>query len=410
MKFTYKAFDRAGRAVNDVVDANTAADASELLRKRGLFVSDIRESRAGAASPTAERRGPILGGNKRLKNVANFARQMTVLVSTGTTVVEAMQSLENQATDEDWKKVLSAIRRKVEEGEPLSSAMEDHPGYFDPVCRSLIAAGESGGRLDAMLERLSKLTRQQVKIRTQLSGAMVYPALLSCVGIAVMTLMIGFVLPRFEGLFKTLDAPLPPTTKVLMDISRMLSSYWPIFASGVAALIVGIVFWQASASGRALIDRLLLSLPQIGSITRSFATARIIRVLGVLLEGKVPLLEALRLTRAAAGNTLYAALLERSEDVVTRGESLSAAWASSDLIRGGVVEALRSGERTGQIAPVLLNVADFMDEDNEVLVKTLTGIIEPVILILMGIGVGFVAISMFLPLFDLTAMGGGGAP
>jgi type II secretory pathway component PulF len=136
----------------------------------------------------------------------------------------------------------------------------------------------------------------------------------------------------------------------------------------------------------------------------------VIRVLGVLIEGKVPMLDALRLTKAAAGNSLYAALLEKSEDVVTRGESLSAAWGSSDLIRGGVVEALRSGERTGQIAPVLLNMADFMDEDNEVLVKTLTGIIEPVILILMGIGVGIVAISMLLPLFDLTAMQGGGAP
>jgi len=233
--------------------------------------------------------------------------------------------------------------------------------------------------------------------------------LLSCVGIGVMTLMIGFVLPRFEGLFKTLDAPLPPTTKILMDLSRLLSHYWPLFGGGAIALIVGVFVWQGSVSGRAVIDRVLLALPQVGNVTRSFATARVIRVLGVLIEGKVPLLEALRLTRAAAGNTRYAALLERSEDVVMRGESLSSAWASSDLIRGGVVEALRSGERTGQIAPVLLNVADFLDEDNEVLVKTLTGIIEPVILIIMGIGVGIVAVSMFLPLFDLTAMGGGGA-
>lgn len=410
MKFTYKAFDRAGRGVNDIVEAPSASDASEILRKRGLFVSEIREARAGAAAPTAEKRPPILGSNKRLKCVANFARQMTVLVSTGTTVVEAMQSLEQQATDEDWKKVLSAIRRRVEEGEPLSSAMEEHPQYFDAVCRSLIAAGESGGKLDAMLERLSALTRQQVKIRTQLSGAMVYPALLSCVGVAVMALMIGFVLPRFEGLFKTLDAPLPPTTRVLMDLSHLLSTHWPWFLGGIVALVSGVFMWATSGVGRVMIDRLMVGLPQVGGVTRAFATARIIRVLGVLIEGKVPMLDALRLTKAAAGNSLYAALLEKSEEVVTRGESLSAAWGSSDLIRGGVVEALRSGERTGQIAPVLLNMADFMDEDNEVLVKTLTGIIEPVILILMGIGVGIVAISMFLPLFDLTAMQGGGAP
>jgi len=410
VKFTYKAFDRAGRGVSDVVDAATAADASDVLRKRGLFVSEIREARAGAAVPSTEKRSPILGGNKRLKFVANFARQMTVLVGTGTTVVEAMQSLEQQATDEDWKRVLSGMRRRLEEGETLSSAMEAHPHYFDAVCRSLIAAGESGGKLDAMLERLSALTRQQVKIRTQVSGALVYPALLSCVGVAVMTLMIGFVLPRFEGLFKTLDAPLPPTTKMLMDLSKLLSMHWPWFLGCLVAGGVGVFFWLTSGAGRVLVDKIMVRLPQVGDVTRSFATARIIRVLGVLIEGKVPMLDALRLTKAASGNSLYAALLERSEDIVTRGESLSAAWGSSDLIRGGVVEALRSGERTGQIAPVLLNMADFMDEDNEVLVKTLTGIIEPVILIAMGIGVGLVAISMFLPLFDLTAMQGGGAP
>ncbi|MFO0376397.1 MAG: type II secretion system F family protein [bacterium] len=409
MRFTCKAFDRAGRTVNEVVEAASRDEASEVLRRRGLFVSDVRESRAGSTAAVTKR-GPLFGAGKRRKCLAHFARQMTVLVGTGTTIVEAIRSIEQQAEDAEWRKTLGAICKRVEEGEPLSVAMESHPEYFDSVSRSLVAAGESGGRLDAMLARLSALTRQEIKIRSQLSAAMIYPTLLSCMGVAVLGLMIGFVLPRFEGLFKTLDAPLPPTTRLLMDLSHLLASHWPLMAGGAAMMIVTGYVSVTSQAGRSMIDRLLVRLPQIGNVTRAFATARVIRVLGVLIEGKVPMLEALRLTKAAAGNALYAALLETSEDVVTRGEALSTAWGGSDLIRGGVVDALRSGERTGQVAPALLNMAEFLDEDNELMVKTLTGIIEPIILIAMGIGVGLIAVSMFLPLFDLTAMQSGGAP
>jgi type IV pilus assembly protein PilC len=386
MRFTCKAFDRAGRTVNEVVEAASRDEASEVLRRRGLFVSDVRESRAGSTAAVTKR-GPLFGAGKRRKCLAHFARQMTVLVGTGTTIVEAIRSIEQQAEDAEWRKTLGAICKRVEEGEPLSVAMESHPEYFDSVSRSLVAAGESGGRLDAMLARLSALTRQEIKIRSQLSAAMIYPTLLSCMGVAVLGLMIGFVLPRFEGLFKTLDAPLPPTTRLLMDLSHLLASHWPLMAGGAAMMIVTGYVSVTSQAGRSMI-----------------------RVLGVLIEGKVPMLEALRLTKAAAGNALYAALLETSEDVVTRGEALSTAWGGSDLIRGGVVDALRSGERTGQVAPALLNMAEFLDEDNELMVKTLTGIIEPIILIAMGIGVGLIAVSMFLPLFDLTAMQSGGAP
>lgn len=410
MKYRYTAFDKSGRSVRDTVEAPDKSEATELVRKRGLFVTEMTEAGRRETSAPAARRGSV-----RLKDLANFSRQMAVLVSTGTPLVEAMEALERQSPEGPWREVVADVRKRVEEGKQLSEAMEAHPDVFDGICRSLVAAGESGGKLDAMLERLARLTRQQQKVRSSLVGAMVYPCLLIVVGLVVMCVMIGFVMPRFEGLFKTLGAPLPPSTEALMAGGEFLRGYWWAVAGGIGFGAAGLKFWLASPSGRLFMDGLLVGLPQVGKVTRSFATARVARVLGVLLEGKVALLDALRLTRQATGNTRYAALIERVEDAVTRGESVSAALGAPasegpNLISPAVCEAVRSGEKTGQIGPVLLSVAEAMDEDNEVLMKSLTSLIEPLILVGLGVMVGVVAISMFLPLFDLTAAGGAMGP
>jgi len=222
--------------------------------------------------------------------------------------------------------------------------------------------------------------------------------------------MLGFVLPRFEGLFKSLDTPLPPTTKVLMAASHLLRERWYFAAGGVALVGFSFKMWITSTTGRLSIDRFSVRAPQVSKVTRSFATARIARVLGVLVAGKVPLIDAIKLTRLSSNNTLYQALLDRAEDAVTRGENISSAFADPVLIHPSVCEALRSAERSGQIGPVLLSMADHLDEDNEILVKSAASIIEPLILMILGVLVGGVAISMFLPLFDLTAAGGGAVP
>jgi type IV pilus assembly protein PilC len=215
-------------------------------------------------------------------------------------------------------------------------------------------------------------------------------------------------MPRFEGLFTTLGADLPGSTRFLMDIGAIVRSDWYIILGVLISVVVGARMWLTSAAGRLWRDGFVLKVPQLGKVVRSLATARITRVLGVLVEGKVPLLEALQLTREATGNSRYADLIDRAIELVTRGEPVSSAFMGTPLIPQSVAEALRSGERTGQIGPVLSNLSDFLDEDNEVIVKSIASIIEPVILMGLGILVGFVALSMFLPLFDLTATAGGG--
>ena len=421
MKFTYRAFEKSGRAVSDVVEASSATEAQDLLRRQGLFVSTLAETAAsGSGSGSVGSAGGTGGSGKRrsgsgksarLKAVAVFVRQLAVLVSTGTPMVDALSALERPLPPGDWKDALADIRRKVEEGSSLSAAMTGYPKYFDAVALSLIAAGESGGKLDSMLKRLAVLTRQQMKVRASIIGAMTYPCLLLFVCFGVLSTMLFFVLPRFEGLFETLGAPLPPTTKMLMDLSAFLRSYWYIVIGLAGAAGMGAKLWASSDSGVRSIDRFMVNAPQVGKVVRALATARMARVLGVLVEGRVPLLDALKLTRESSGNTCYEALIGRAEELVTRGESVSAAFADSPLVPRSLTEAIRSGERSGQLGTVLNDIAEFLDEDNEVVLRSLSSLVEPVILIVLGVIIGFVAVSMFLPLFDLAtaARGGGGA-
>ncbi len=411
MKLRYEGFDSAGRAVAGAVDAGDPREAGETLRRQGVFATSIWADDSASSSKGVKheavkgRRPP-----KRLQHVSMFARQLSMLCTAGTQVVQALAALERQTKDANWREAIGAVRSRVEEGASLAQAMEARPLHFDPVTRSLIGAGEAGGQLPAMLQRLATLTRQQLHTRHAVLGALTYPAVLMVVAISVLVLMLMFVLPRFAGLFDTLDAPLPPTTAILMDVSGFLRAQWPWVLGAIAGAGAGLWAYFRSSHGRHTLDTVAIRAPRIGIVARNVLSARVVRLLGVLIESRVPLVEAIGLCRTAAGNIHYARMLDRAEDAVTRGDSMSEAMAAGGLLPDNVCEAAKNGEASGQLGPVLLGMADFLDEDNEVTLRSLTSIIEPLILVVLGGVVGFVAISMFLPLFDLTAMtqpGGG---
>lgn len=404
MKLAYTAYDSTGQEVTATIDAPNAANATETLRRKGMFVSTIGEQTGEAAAPTAPT-CKVRSKSKRLKYLSGFMRQLHVLVSCGTPLVEALKALERQAIkDERWRQILMDVRSRVEEGVPLSSAMNTHPDVFDSVCQSLIAAGESTGDLPAMLDWLAITSRKQLRVRNVVTGAMMYPALLLCITVSVLALVLLFVIPRFGDLFKTLDVPLPPTTSVLINTSAFLQSYWWAIGLLVGGTTVALMVWTSRPAGRRMLDTLVLRLPQFGRLVRNFITARIARLLGGLLQGHVSVLEALELTQKSVKNCHYVELIDRAREAVTQGQPLSTAFKDTDLISPSVYEAVRNGEASGQIAPLLLNLSDFLDEDNEVVIRSLTSIIEPIILVGMGLLVGTVALGMFMPLFDLTSM------
>ena len=406
MRLTYEAIDETGKDVADEIEAISAADATETLRGLGLTVTTISEVRRRRVATDSTR--TVRGQTRRLKNLSLLARQLAVLIRTGTPLADALGAIARQLPHGPWRNVVADVHEQVEGGSNLSEAMRRYPACFNDICTSLVAAGESSGQLEALLDRLAMLTRQQLKVQRTLMSAMIYPVLLMTVGIAVVAIMVVFVLPRFSSLFTQLDAPVPPSTEILMAAADFLRGQWWMIVIALVAVVVATSIAVARPAGRRGLDRVLVHLPGFGHVVRSLLTARFARVLGVLLESRVPLLEALELVRLSTGNILYTELLGRAQESVVRGESLSAVLATSTLINPYVSEAMRHGEQSGQMSPVLLEMAEFLDEENESLVSTMARLVEPIMLILLGGIVAVIAISIFLPLFDLTSLTGGG--
>jgi len=404
MNYSYEAYDAKGALKRGTIEAASQEEATDLLRVKSLFVTTIGTEQAKGKSPKSRRRSKKISA----KTIAMFARELSVLVSTGTPLVDAIASLERQAKDEAWITVLGNVQRKLEEGDSLNAALQSHSEVFDAVFRSLVSAGESSGHLDTMLNRVAVLTRRQAQIQANVLGAMIYPILLTGISLVVLGVMIGVVLPRFSGLFETLDTPLPATTKFLMFLSDIVRAYWWGIIPVITVSVVMLVKWLRGESGANSIGNLILGLPKFGEIYRAFYTARITRLMGTLLEAHVPMLESIHLTRESVSHQSYQQLLDNAEQAVTKGKQISEAFDQGGLIVPSVCEAIRNGEQSGRLADVLNNVSDYLDEENETVVRSISSIIEPVIMILLGIFVGIVAISMFLPLFDLTASTGGG--
>lgn len=392
--------------MTDTIEAASIAEATDQLRGKQLYVADIAPTEGGPAT-TKVLRGGLGGRTKRLKSLGMFTRQLYMLVQSGTPLANALGALERQTTNGAWRDVIADLRRHLENGASLSQAMELHPECFDSIYHGMVVAGESSGNLATMLERLAELAQKSWRLRSTIMGAMVYPCLLVVVAMSVLVGMLGFVVPRFAELFVGLGVPLPPTTQMLISVSNFMLSYWWAMLLGGFVCVVAIRFYFKTPNGKRFADTLVLKLPYVGKIVRNFSTARLIRLLGVLLQSHLHVMEALRLARGTVTNYHYVELMENVEAAVTQGLPLSSGFANTDLISPAVYEATASGEKSGQIGPLLLALADFLDDENETALKVLTSLIEPLIMIFMGIVVGLVAASMFLPLFDLTSMTGG---
>ena len=405
MDFDYTAYNQQGKVISGTIDSQNTIAAMELLRRKGLFVSRI--ARAGRR---VLGRGPgkhIHWPGQTQKTVAVFTRQLCVLIASGTPVLESLSALERQSCPGPWRACLKGMQVSLEAGDSLSEAMKAYPKYFDTVYQCLIRAGESSGRLVDVLDRLGQFKQKQVRVQNQIVGAMIYPILLLSVAVCLFPLMLVFIIPRFSQLFASLDVPLPGSTKCLVDLSVFLKAYgWMILLLflGVQALLI---LFLGTERGQETKDRVLLRLPLLGGLVKGFVTTRIVRLLGVLLGAKIPLLEALQLIHRATGNSVYDRCIASSIEQVTEGESLSKAFEDSQRFNPSIVEAIRSGEQTGRLDHLMNHMADFLEDENEVVVRSLTSVVEPMILVTMGLLVGGMAISMFMPLFDLTAMTGG---
>ncbi len=401
MNWRYVGYDTSGAPKRGTVEAASEGAARDTLRQRGVLVLEIGEDNG---SPQARQR--VKGPKGKLGDISQFMRHLSVLIASGTPLAEGVEAMASQTRDEKFQAVLNRVRGEIESGTPLSEAMAAHPGYFDEVCRAMVAAGETSGKLGDMLERIASLMRQKLAMRRAIVGAMIYPVILISIGFVVVLVMLIMVFPRFEEMFSTLDTPVPPSTQFCLWLSVIVREWWwALLAGAVPAAFLIRLSLRQPATVRAM-ERALLRAPKVGEIARSIASARLSRMVSLLLESHLPLLDVLSLCAGSMRSPEYATLLNQAHDAAEAGQPISTVFERADLLHGLVREGVRTGERTGKLGMMLGNVADFLEEENEATLKALSAIIEPLLLVTLGIIVGGIATSMFLPLFDLTASAG----
>jgi type IV pilus assembly protein PilC len=414
VQFNCEAIAPDGRVVAEQIDASSRADALDVLRNKGLTplkVDPATPNRAGerrSHGATERRRDggeQTSPGGAKSADLVLFTQQLKMLLEAGAALVPALEAIEQQTAKARVKNLVHAIRQHVEQGGTLADAFHDRPDVFKPVFCSMVAAGEATASLPEAFDRLNELTMRQRKTRKTVLGALLYPAILSVLCVAVAGVVIGFVVPRFSTLFENLHSPLPTVTKFLFGMSEKVLDYWPVWATTLIVLIVGGVVVVRTQRLRLRFDALLLKSPVLGPLVSRLVFARVLRIWAAMLRCHVPLLETIQHSRSALTNVAFIRLVDDVEEAVAGGGSIGRTLAESGLVEPVIASAIRTGEENGRLSEAVEFVSDWMDNDNAQLVAGLTRVIEPALLATMGLFVGLVAMSLFIPLFDLATAG-----
>jgi type II secretory pathway component PulF len=402
MILTYEAVDADGRQKRDTVEAGNAHQAVDKLRRQGLYVTNITESvnQKRAALVTAEANAEI---RIPLKTLVVFTRQMAMLLRAGAGVVPALSAIRRQTKKPALTRVISSLISDLEDGATLTEALRRFPAVFGPVYCALVAAGEASATITGMFERMADILAKHRSLRNKVIGAMTYPALLTCMCVAIIITLLVFVIPRFSQMFVQLGVDPPPSTQMLLNLADLLRTYWFIAALGAAAAVGGVVFLAASRWGRQMAADLQIVIPGLGRLRSGMIQGQIMRTMGTLLESRVGVLDALELVRGSTRNRRFQKLFDGVEHAVTSGGNLGTSFERSGLVDPYVCQAIITGEESGNLGPAMTYAADMLDETNAEVLSAVIKLVEPVILIGMGVVVGAVAISLFLPLFDLTS-------
>ena len=387
---------RQGEQRSGTVEAADAAAVRARLTQMGIEPASVRRS-FGAI----ELKLPGIGG-VTTKDILIFTRQFSVMIDAGLPLVQALDIIGTQADNAAFKKVLLAVKAKVESGSTFADALADHPKVFDSLFVELVRAGEIGGILDTILNRLGAYIEKNEKLKRRVKGAMVYPAIVLVVAIGVTIVLLAFVTPTFEKMFKDFGGVMPGPTQFLIDLSHGLRDYWYLFAGVPVAIVVAFRVIVSRPKGRVGWDALVLKLPVFGPLVRKVAVARFTRTLGTMLSSGVPILDALDVVAKSAGNKTveHAVLYVRAK--ISEGKNVAPPLAETKVFPPMVVQMIGVGEATGAMDAMLNKIADFYDDEVDVAVAALTSMIEPVMMVFLGGVVGGFLVAMYLPIFSLA--------
>jgi type IV pilus assembly protein PilC len=393
--YTYRGTNRAGASVSGVMQAASKAELQNLLRRQQITPTKMSEKGKEFNLPT-------FGGGVNAKELAIFTRQFSVMIDAGLPLVQCLEILASQQENQTFQKVLVGTRGSVEGGATLSAAMRQYPKVFDPLYFNMVEAGETGGILDTILQRLSTYIEKNVKLQRAVKSALVYPVGVITVAAGVITLLLWKVVPIFATLFAGLGVDLPLPTKIVIGLSNFIGSIFGLLILvAIAGIGIGLKVWYGTQQGRYAIDATILRLPVLGMLMRKIAVARFTRTLGTLISSGVPILEGLDITAKTAGNAVVERALKRVRKSLEEGKSLTEPLKDSQIFPGMVTQMIAVGEQTGAMDAMLQKIADFYEEEVDAAVKDLLTALEPVMIVFLGLVVGGVVISMYLPLFSL---------
>lgn len=406
--FEYKGFDAAGKEVAGIVDADSPKGARSKLRRQGVFTTDVWAQKAGKAT-----RGQGLNVEidfskyfQRIKtdDIATMTSQLATLISAGIPMVEAISALIDQVENQKLKLILVEIREDVNQGDALAKAMKKHPTVFDNLYLNMVAAGEQSGSLDIVLRRLTEYTENAVKLRGQVTSAMMYPALMSGVSVLIVAGLFVGVIPRIRRIFDSFGAGLPPLTRLVLGMSDFIQGYWWAVIIVVIGVIVGVRRWVKTESGRRRWHQWKITMPVFGRVNRLVAVSRFCRTLSTLLDSGVPILSAVSIVKNVVDNDILAEAINNAGINIREGQSIAGPLKESGEFPPLVTHMIAIGEKTGELEPMLSKVADSYDQQVENTLSGLTSLLEPILILTMGGGVAIIALSILQPMLNLSAI------
>jgi len=394
--YSWKGRTRGGRVQEGVLVAESKEAAIATLRKQQIIVTTVTEKGKEFALPK-------IGGGISSKEIAVFTRQFSVMIDAGLPLVQCLEILGSQQDNRTFQKILFQVRQDVESGSTLADALRKHPKAFDDLYCNMVAAGEAGGILDTILQRLSTYIEKIVKLRSAVRSALVYPVAVILIAIGVVWLILWKVIPTFATLFEGLGASLPLPTRITIALSNFIGAWWWLMIGSFAAIIYLLVRYHKTYKGRRVLDGIMLKVPVLGTVMKKIAVARFCRTLGTLVSSGVPILEGLAITARTSGNAVLEDAIMATRASVEEGKTISEPLKAASIFPPMVVQMVAVGEQTGALETMLSKIADFYEDEVDEATANLLALLEPVMICFLGVVIGGIVISMYMPMFDLIS-------
>lgn len=405
--FVFEALDSQGKEFTSEIEAPSTEEATKKIRGMGYIPTNVRLKKEKAKKAGPARRGKkkttLAFGKVKTKHLTTFTRQLATLQDAGLPIVRSLRILEEQQKPGVLKNALIEVAEDVEGGMTLSQAMEKHPKVFDRLYTNMVKAGETGGVLDTILERLAVFMEKAQKIKKQVISSMIYPAAVISVAGLILALIMTFIVPKFKAMFEDMGVTLPMLTQLLITVSNILKDYWYLLPGVPFGFYVLYRLICLSKAGRYALDYAKMKLPIFGQIISKSTVSRFARTFGTLLASGVPILDALSIVRQATGNAVFERALNKLHDAIREGENIAPPLAATGVCDHMVTSMIEVGEETGELDKMLVKIADTYDEDVDALVGGMMSLIEPLLIVGLGMAVGFIVVSLFLPLVTLMS-------